>query len=351
MPGNRQYCLTHSSGEDIYLFTLSNARGTEVLISNYGAIITSFKIKKTGGRVNDIVLGFDKMEDYLSEPYLSEYPWFGCAIGRCANRIKNSTFEIDGRTYKLSPNKGGDHLHGGQVGFDKKVWKVDSFIQSPVPTLTLLYHSANGEEGYPGNLDLTLQFILSNDDELSYEYFGVCDQATVVNLAHHSYFNLDNGEGTIAGQLLKIHSSLMLDQDDNLVANGKFMAVGETGYDFKNYRPIGKQRDPEEGFDKSFLLDKTDDRLTLAAEAYSGLSGVKLQVFTTEPVVHFYAGMRIPAVKGKNAVQYGPYSGFCLETHKHPNAVNILHFPGIILRPGEKYYQKTVYKVAQDSEK
>ncbi|MFI5133210.1 MAG: aldose epimerase family protein [Chitinophagales bacterium] len=342
-PG-QQYCFTHSSGEDIYLFALQNTKGTEVLITNYGAIITAFKIKQADGSFNDIVLGFDKPEDYFSEDYLRQYPWFGCAVGRCANRIKNSSFKIGDETYYLSKNRMNDHLHGGINGFDKKIWQVISFNEN---MLQLKYKSPDGEEGYPGNLDVTIKFELTDSDELSYEYHAVCDQSTVANLTHHSYFNLDNGKGTINDQLVKIYSSQTLEQDENLTVTGKIIPVENTEYDFRKFRPIGEQTGMEHGYDKSFVLNKTNDVLTIAAEAYSEKSGIKLRVFTTEPIVHLYTGRWIPSVKGKDDNQYGPFSGFCLETHKHPNAINIPGFPNTILRPGEKYFQKTVYKLFQ----
>src|SRR5688572_8616857 len=179
----KKFCFTHSSGEDIYLFTLSNAKGTEVCITNYGAIITAFKIHQASGIINDIVLGFDKVEDYLSEQYLAGYPYFGAAIGRYANRIKNGEFIIDDKKYFLKKNKVTDHLHGGDNGFDKKVWIEDSSSKN---TLTLKYKSIDGEERYPGNLKTELRFELTDNNELVYEYTASTDKQTVVNLTHRS---------------------------------------------------------------------------------------------------------------------------------------------------------------------
>ena len=194
---NQQYCFTNSAGEDIYLFRLHNAKGTEVIITNYGAIITSFKIQKSDGTVNDIVLGFDKVEDYSGADYLKQYPWFGCAVGRYANRIKDATFELDGKKYLLSKNQGNEILHGGINGFDKKAWQFVTSGDSPVSFLELKYTSPDGEEGFSGNLDVTIRFELNNENELSYQYRANTDQPTVVNLTHHGYFNLNNGKGTI----------------------------------------------------------------------------------------------------------------------------------------------------------
>jgi aldose 1-epimerase len=346
MQVHKKYCFTNSEGEDIYLFTLRHTAGTEVCLSNYGAIITSWKIGLPDKSIYDIVLGFENVEDYFSEAYLKQYPWFGCAIGRCANRIKDSSFELDGKKYFLTSNRGNDHLHGGISGFDKKVWKVVSCKDSPYPSLELSYLSRDGEEGYPGNLKVTIRFDLYEGNALSYEYTAACDKPTVVNLARHEYFNLGNGKKTIENHFLKINSSVTLDQDENLVANGNLSPVENTAFDFRDFHPIGTQMNRQEGYDKSYLLDAFDGQRKAAAEAYSEESGIRLQVFTDQPVVHFYSGRWIPELRGKNSVPYGPFSGFCLETHIHPNAVNIPHFPNVILRPGEVYRQKTVYKVS-----
>jgi aldose 1-epimerase len=343
---SRQFCFTHSSGEDIYLFTLRNAKGTEVLVTNFGAIITAFRVRNNDGTTSDIVLGFDKVEDYLSAGYLEQYPWFGCAVGRYANRIKDSTFELDGKEYHLIPNQGSDQLHGGQHGFDKQIWKYSLSGDTPFTFLELTYKSPDGEEGFPGNLEVRLRFELNDDNELSYEYRATTDAPTPVNLTHHSYFNLDRGKGTIAEHEIKILASKMLEQDERLLVTGKIEDVTDTGFDFRNFTKIAEGLKKVVEYDKSLITENgIHAEPTLVAEARSLKSNMQLQVFSTEPVVHFYAGKWIPRVKGKNGNQYGPFSGFCLETHKHPNAVNIPEFPNTILRPGEQYYQKTIYKL------
>lgn len=346
MSFSQQYCLKHSSGEDIYLFTLSNAKGTEAIITNYGAIITSFKIKKGNDQYNDIVLGFDKVEDYWSPDYLQQYPWFGCAVGRYANRIKNAEISIGNKKYCLPRNRGTDTLHGGISGFDKKVWTLVSSGEIPHPFLELGYRSKDGEEGFPGNLDVLIRFELNDDNELSYLYTACTDEPTALNLTHHSYFNLNSGESTIHDHEIKIYSGEVLEQDDNLAATGKMLSIAGTPFDFRSFKRINEGLAIIDEYDKSFIADKSEDTsLTLMAEARSMKSGIQLQVWSTEPVVHFYSGKWIPHVKGKNGKMYGPFSGLCLETHKHPNAVNIPHFPNTILKPGEIYAQKTVYKV------
>ena len=339
------YCFTHSTGEDVYLFTLRNAKGTEVLITNYGAIISSFKIKMPDGEVNDIVLGFDKIENYLAEDYLKHYPWFGAAVGRYANRIKDAAFEMDGITYQLTKNNGNDQLHGGKVGFDKKVWQFVAQGEKSDAWLELFYKSADGEEGFPGNLKVTIRFELTDANELSYEYKATGDKATIVNLTHHGYFNLNNGNGTIEDHEIKIYSNAILEQDENFVATGDVLPAVNTAFDFTDFTRIGERLTQHEGYDKSFVVVKNET--SLVAEARSLLSGVLLQVYSTEPVVHFYTGKWIPLIKGKNGNMYSPFSGFCLETQKHPNSINIPHFPNTILRQGEIYHHKTTYRINQ----
>ena len=338
---NGSWCFTHSSGEDIYLFTLRNAKGTEVCITNYGAIVTSFKVGQANSAINDIVLGFDNVEDYLSQDYLAGYPYFGAAIGRYANRIKNGEFSIDDKKYYLVKNKGADHLHGGTTGFDKKIWFCDSYSEK---ILALKYKSIDDEEGYPGNLQTELRFELTDNDELIHEFIATTDKPTTVNLTHHSYFNLNNGRGTIGGHLVKLKSTAILEQDDNFVVTGKLLPVVNTMYDFNKAKRIDDSRNEADGYDQTYIIEK-NDMLSPVAEAYSENSGIKLQVFTSEPAVHFYTGKWIPPLKGKNGNSYGPFSGFCFETHKHPNAINIPHFPNTVLRPGEIYHTKTMYRV------
>lgn len=339
---NKRFCFTHPFGEDIYLFTLRNSKSTEVDITNYGGIITSFRIRHRNDVVNDIVLGFDDPGNYLEEEYLKNYPYFGAAIGRYGNRIKEGKFSIDGKPFKVEVNLGRDHLHGGYTGLDKRVWQCESFSDD---SLVLRYLSKDGEEGYPGNLDITLKYELNDNNELSYEYTAFTDQATPVNLTHHSYFNLDNGIGSIQDHCVKINGSAILEQDSWLTCTGKVLQVENTSFDFRKAKPLDRDWDPATGYDQSYVTDNVNIQ-EAAAEAWSNKSGVKLQVFTTEPIVHLYTGKSIPSVKGKDGNNYGAFSGFCLETQIHPNAINIPSFPNTILRPGETYHHKTIYRVS-----
>lgn len=348
MPVEQKFCFKNSEGEDIYLFSLINKQGTTIFISNYGAIITSFKVKINDGSFNDIVLGFDKVEDYLSEDYLQHYAYLGAACGRYANRIKNGSFFLNGKEYRLSQNMGSDQLHGGYKGFDKKTWQLVSLNGSPNSSLELKYVSKDGEEGFPGELETVIRFELSDTNELSYEFFAATDKPTAVNLTHHSYFNLNNGRGTIVDHEVKINASYILAQDEGLVCNGEYIAVANNQYDFTIFKPINTDWNEAAGYDQCFVIDNKADGLGLVAEARSLQSGLGLQVYSTEPAVQFYTGQGLKIKNAKGGNQYGPFAGFCLETHKHPNAINIPHFPSTVLRPGDNYYQKTVYKAIQD---
>lgn len=345
MPLEKKFCFKHSNGEDVYLFTLTNKHGTEVSITNYGATITAFKVKTKDGSFNDIVLGFDDVKDYLSENYLNHYAYLGAACGRYANRIKNGRFLLDGKEYQVTQNMGNDILHGGREGFDKKIWQVVSINESPNPSLELKYISSDGEEGFPGNLETTILFELNDNNELSYEFSAKTDKPTAVNLTHHSYFNLNNGQGTIDEHEIRMPASNILKQDEGLVCNGGLIPVEKTKYDFRNFKAINKDWNKVDGYDQCFIIDNKTGDLSLVAEARSLQSGVTLQIFSAEPAIQFYTGQGLNIKNTKSGNQYVPFSGFCLETHKHPNSINIPSFPNTVLRPGEKYYQKNVYKV------
>ncbi len=347
MPLQKMHCFTAANGQEVFLFTLGNAAGTEARITNYGGIITSFSVPTAGESRNDIVLGFDKVEDYLSPAYLANYPYFGCVVGRTANRIKNAGFELEGKEYTVTSNFGKHQLHGGKEGFDKKIWDITGSGEFPNPWVELKYHSRDGEEGYPGNLDVWIRFELTEENELSYTFTARTDKTTAVNLTHHGYFNLNNGQGDIRDYELKIYGSQILDQDEDLCTTGTVTPVKDTVFDFRSFIKIGDRLQEVPEFDKSYLVDKNNDPagLALMAEARCAASGLMLQVYATDPVVHFYTGKWIPEMTGKNNTPYGAFSGFCLETQIHPNAINVPQFPSMVLKPGEEYKSKTVYKV------
>jgi len=335
------YQFTHQGGEDIYLFHLINKQGTEVRVTNLGAITTAFIVPTAKGPVN-IVLGFDHVAEYVSPDYLAAYPYFGAAIGRYANRIANGKFSIDGQSYEVTCNQPPHHLHGGHEGFDKKIWQVKAY-DAVNAQLILTYKSVDGEEGFPGELNTELQINLTNENELVYTFRATTDQPTAVNLTHHDYFNLDPLSAGIDEQLVQIDADYWLAQNESFVVTGELIPVA-AAFDFRVPKPIGQDADPVKGYDQSFVINKSGGPV---ASAFSINTGLKLEVFTTAPVVHFYTGRYIPRLNGK----FGPFSGYCFETQVHPNAINIPSFPGTILRPGGTYEQQTSYRVSTEAVK
>ncbi|MFA4868820.1 MAG: aldose epimerase family protein [Pedobacter sp.] len=329
-------------GKEVLAIELTNTQGTYVKIYNYGAIINKFIVENKHGVKQDIVLGFDDIDPYTSEDYLSNYPYLGAVIGRYANRIKIGRFSIDGETYQLSQANGGDCLHGGDIGFDKKVWDVLSTID---PSVTLQYISPAGEENFPGTLTVQLTFKLTDDNELILDFKASTDAPTAVNLTHHSYFNLAPKGGSIVNHIHRMPASNYLEQDDNYVVTGKLLPVEGTIHDFLGDKAIGQDWNPEEGYDQTYVLDKPYGELTLASETSEAGSGLKLSVYTTEPVAHFYTAKYLNVKGGKGGQDYHPYGAFCVETQHQPNAINVPEFTGTVLRPGENYKQTTIYKI------
>ena len=329
-------------GQEVLAVELTNIHGTYVKIYNYGAILNKFVVVNKHGEQQDIVLGFDDIDQYTSEDYLSNYPYLGAVIGRYANRIKNGRFTIDGTTHQVSQANGGDCLHGGVIGFDRRMWEIMPTI---VPSVTLQYVSPDGEENFPGTLTVQLTFKLTDDNELILDYTATTDAPTAVNLTHHSYFNLAPKGGLIANHVHRMPASNYLEQDDNYVVTGKLIPVEGTKHDFLGDKAIGRDWDPEEGYDQTYVLDKEYGELTLASETYEEESGLTLSVYTTEPVAHFYTAKYLDVKNGKGGVDYHPYGAFCVETQHQPNAINIPAFPNTVLRPGERYTQTTIYKI------
>lgn len=335
-------------GKEIVGIELTNRRGTSIKIYNYGAIVSSFVVTNAHGQKQDIVLGFDDIEGYLNEDYQStNYPYLGAFIGRYANRIDGGQMMIDDKRYQLAQNAGSSTLHGGIVGFDRKVWDILPTIDSSV---TLRYFSPDGEENFPGNLTVDITFKLSDDDdmpneELTMDIRATTDAPTAVNFTHHGYFNLSPDGGSVASHQHRIPASYTLAQDSNYVVTGELLPVAGTSLDFLASKPIGEDWNPEEGYDQSFVLDKPYGELALASETYEPHSGITLEISTTEPVAHFYTAKYLNVKNAKGGKNYHAYEGFCIETQHHPNAINIPAFPNTILRPGELYAQTTIYRI------
>ncbi|MDQ7948292.1 MAG: aldose epimerase family protein [Pedobacter sp.] len=326
--------------------TLQNDTGSFVKIFNYGTIIQQFVVRNAAGEEQDIVLGFDRFDSYIDEVYLQNYPYFGAIIGRYANRIKDGRFNIDGTSHQLTKNNGNDCLHGGLVGFDRKVWDIVDIQNAPQAQVTFEYLSISGEESFPGNLAVQLTFELTNHNELILTYRAQTDEPTAINLTHHSYFNLSATATTIDDHLHQMPASHVLEQDENWVVTGKLLDVTGTHHDFRQGKTISENWDPANGYDQTYILDKAEGELALASKTLAP-DGLTLFVYSTEPVAHFYTAKYLNIKNGKNGRDYGPFSAFCVETQHHPNAINIREFPNTVLRPGETYRQTTVYKVTR----
>lgn len=331
-----------ADGKKVLLYTLTNHKGTVVTISNYGGTITSFVTKDKHDSSSSIIIGFDSLSQYLQQP-----PYFGALIGRYGNRIGNASFSLDGVTYKLAANNGKNSLHGGLKGFDKVVWDA-SVMNDSTPSLMLHYLSKDGEEGYPGNLNVNVTYTLTDDDALKIEYNAETDKATPVNLTNHSYFNLT---GTTANTIL--NHSLMIDADNytpvdtSLIPTGEIKPVKGTPFDFTTAKPIGRDIDSVKGgYDHNFVLNRKDSSLQKVAVLSDSVSGRELEVYTTEPGLQFYTGNFLD---GKFINHDGKPINFrtalCMETQHFPDSPNKPNFPSTILKPGEKYHSVTVYKV------
>ncbi|OAZ94527.1 aldose epimerase family protein [Halomonas sp. G11] len=339
---------------DVYRFT--NANGIELQVTNYGGIILSLKTPDVDGEFDDIALGFDSLEAYLSDEYRQANPYFGAIIGRYGNRIAGGQFSLDGETYSLATNDGNNHLHGGDQGFDKVLWQAEPFENASGTGLVLRYTSEDGEEGYPGRLETQVTYTLTDNDELMVDYRATTDKATPVNLTQHSYFNL-KGEGsdTILDHHLLINAPEFTPVNDSLIPTGEIRSVDGTPFDFTQPTPIGERIDQDNeqlgfggGYDHNFVLDRDNaasDELVLAAKVWEPQSGRMVEIETTEPGIQFYSGNFLDgSLTGKRGEPYGQRSGFALETQHYPDSPNQEAFPSTILEPDETYRSRTVYR-------
>jgi aldose 1-epimerase len=331
-----------SDGTAVDLFTLTNASGLVAKITNYGTIITELHVPDRAGKNGDVVLGFDNLEQYLKE-----HPYFGCTVGRVANRIAKGRFTLDDKTYDLAVNNGPNHLHGGLKGFDKMVWKAEPQTGAAVK---FSYTSADGEEGYPGQVAVVVVMTLTDRNELSIDYTATTDKPTPINLTNHSYFNLA-GQGEVLNHELLIAAEQFTPKDQNSIPTGEIKPVKGTPMDFTKPHAIGSRFSQLEekpvGYDHNYVLNGSGKALSLAARAFEPRTGRVLEVSTTEPGVQLYTANYLDgSLIGKRGTVYGQHSGFCLETQHFPDSVNKPKFPSTILRPGKKYHQTTVHKFA-----
>ena len=326
--------------KNIFLFTLQNASGFTVKIMNYGGIVTSLLASDKNGKFDNIVLGFRDFEGYLKNE-----PYFGAIVGRYANRIAKGKFILDGKEYNLAVNNGPNHLHGGIKGFDKVVWEAEENRNEKEIGLKLHYLSKDGEEGYPGNLDVTVTYSLNNENEFKIEYLAKTDHPTPINLSHHSYFNLAGTTGRdILDQILFINADRYTVVDESLIPTGELREV--TGaMDFRTPIVVGSRiNDVQGGYDHNYLLNNQSS-FAKVAELYDSITGRVMEVFTDEPGMQFYSGNFLDgSISGSNGMIYRKNFGLCLETQHFPDSPNHPEFPNTIIKPGEEYFQKTIYK-------
>lgn len=340
-----------AEGQSVDLYVLTNKDGMEVAITNYGGAVVSLKVPDRKRQVADVVLGYDSLDGYVNDK-----AYFGALIGRYGNRIAHGQFTLDGVTYKLAKNNGDNTLHGGTRGFNKAVWSAKDISSKAAQALQLNYLSKEGEEGYPGNLNVQVVYSLTDANELKIEYNATTDKKTVLNLTNHSYFNLaGQGNGDILGHQLMIAADRFTPVDAGLIPTGELRSVAGTPFDFRSKTAIGARINADDeqlklgkGYDHNFVL-RGKGALGLAARAGEPNSGRVLEVWTTEPGVQFYTGNFLDGtVHGKEGKTYGFRSAFCLETQHFPDSPNHPDFPSAVLGPGQRFHSLTVYKFATE---
>jgi aldose 1-epimerase len=338
-----------ASGEQVDLYSLTNKKGMEVSITNFGATVVTLRVPNRAGKPADIVLGYDTLQGYENGK-----SYFGATVGRYANRIGGGKFSIDGKEYTLPKNDGNNTLHGGIVGFNKKIWKAREIASDDAAALELSYLSPDGEEGFPGNLSVKVVFTLPADrNELKIDYTATTDKDTVLNLSNHSYFNLaGEGVGDILDQMMTLHAKQFTPVDKTLIPTGELREVAGTPLDFNRATVIGKRIDEDyeqlvfgKGYDHNWVLASGGGKgLTVAAEAHDPKSGRMLELLTTEPGVQFYSGNFLDGSTGKGGKAYPRRSAFCLETQHFPDSPNHPNFPGTLLKPNAVFHSETVFR-------
>lgn len=335
-------------GTIIKQYIFENDNQMKVKIINYGAIVVSIEVPDKYGKINDVVLGYDSIEGYVQDP-----SYFGAIVGRIGNRIAKGKFSLDGKDYTLAINNNENHLHGGIKGFNKRVWSPEIIKLNDAPALKLTYVSSDGEEGYPGNLTLEVTYSISSENELIIDYLGKTDKATILNPTNHSYFNLGGeGNGDILDHILKINADYFTPVDEGLIPLGNHKSVLGTPMDFLSPKKIGDRINNNDdqlkvglGYDHNWVFNDWDGTLKLGVSLFDPQSGRLMEVLTTEPGVQFYSGNFLDGTNiGKNQKAYQYRSALCLETDHFPDSQNNPNFPSVVLRPGEEYKQKTIYK-------
>lgn len=334
---------TASNGQEVSLYTLSNGQVT-VKITNYGCTITSIETPDQSGAQSNIVCGFEKFEDYISEAYLGSYPYFGCILGRSANRIAKGKYAIDGVQYAGVVNNGPNHLHGGAEGFDRKVFSAETIEEADVVGLKLQYTSADGEEGYPGELTLTCTYKLDAAGKLHIKYEAETTKKTIVNISNHSYFNLTGGAEDILGHDLELTAKDFTESVE-AIPTGKILSVKGTPFDFTSKKALGRDIAPlADGYDLNFVLNNDKGDLVYAGCLSEPKSGRAVKVYTSQPGVQVYTGFWIPELEVDGVKKFGKYAGVALETQHYPDSINHDNFPSVLLNPGEKFEETTIYE-------
>lgn len=337
-------------GSDVSLYKIKNRKGVEVSVTNYGARIVSFLVPDSNGNIDDIVLGYNSIEEYLN----SDNVYYGATIGRFGNRISNGTFTLNNVSYQLQKNESNNnHLHGGERGLHAVVWGISGQTDD---CITFNYRSEDGECGYPGNLDLEVTFSLNESGELSISYKAVSDKKTIINLTNHAFFNLAGaGSGSVANHMITIHADSYTPVDEAMIPTGEIEPVADGVMDFRKMKPMGRdwnRDDPQlniaDGYDHNFVLRKRDEHSpALAATVSEAKSGRMLEIETTEPGLQFYTANALNGQDvGREGIPYEAKTAFCLETQNFPDSPNKPQFPSAILEPGELFTSRTIYRIS-----
>jgi aldose 1-epimerase len=338
---------TTPDGTKVDIFTLKNASGMEARICNYGGLVVSLKTPDRNGHFDDVVLGYDDLDNYIKRN-----PFFGALVGRFANRIAKAKFTLDGKTYTLAANhKGINSLHGGLKGFDKQIWKAQTSVHNGEPSLELTYFSKDGEEGYPGNLNVKATYTVTKDNALRLDYTATTDEDTVVNFSHHSYFNLATNGGVLNHEVM-INADKFTPVDSTLIPTGELRPVAGTPFDFRTPHKIGERiNDADEqlkiagGYDHNWVINKHAGELAVCARVTEPTSGRVMEVLSTEPGLQFYSGNFLDGtITGKGGKVYHGRAAFCMEPQHFPDSPNQPNFPSTVLKPGQVFHSTIEYR-------
>ena len=325
-----------TDNEEIITFELSNKNGLKVQITNFGATVTSLQIPVADGKLVDVVLGFDSESSYLASYNLSSAPYLGTTVGRYAGRINKGVFSLNGKTFQLNTNNNGNTLHGGNTGFGEKLWNVTNITSDENSSITFSLLSADMDENFPGELQVDLTYTLTENNELQLDYRATSTEDTVINLTHHSYFNLDGHDGSVLNQEMFVNSDKILEINDENIPTGNFTDLSNHDFDFRTTKKCPAS------IDNSFVISPSSDAI---AKLFSTKNNLQMSVYTDQPSVHIYVGGNCSdTLIGKENTKYHASSGICFETQNFPDAPNHKHFPNSILKKGAEYRQKTVYK-------